>query len=267
MDMINDTILCGLQKWFVHTFEKAGWIVLSHYKSDKNIAYLKKVDSYVTGIDKLLEDIQQRVQNPRGNGIITRDFSTMHSKLVHLKNYMMDLKNVEPLDSPGNNLSIDDMSLQWMKQKYHHMFEKFGWMVLVKLQLDSAHYSSKPDLENVMKLKLNMYNQWIDVLLQSIKHRIETSNDIDSENLKHDLQVMHNNLKILNGAIKNLLTRNIKYINDIDFNDIDFNSNTLTKKTNINNFIGINGGNRDNGDNGDNGDNDTSNSLLLSLFN
>lgn len=274
MEFKDDSTLCGLQKWFVYTFEKAGWIMLSHHKSSKNMAYIKKVDSYVSSIHKLLDDIKQRIDNPRGNGTVSRDFLTMHKNITHLKNYMANLTSVEPLDSSGNNLSIDDMSLQWMKHKYHHLFEKFGWMVLVKAQLDNEHYSSKPDLANAMKHKLNMYSQWIDILLQSIKHRIETSNDIDSENLKHDLLVMHNNVKILNGAVKNFLERNltvdIKNTNNIELkqsllsetsdeiSDTLFNFNIFkepTKKIETNTLIrDLTGGS-------------INNNLLLSLFN
>ena len=79
MEVNNDSTLCGLEKWFVYTFEKAGWIVLSYYKSSRNIVYVKKIDSYISSIDKLLDDIKQRIQNPRGNNTITRDLSTMQN--------------------------------------------------------------------------------------------------------------------------------------------------------------------------------------------
>ena len=205
MEIDNDSTLFSLEKWFVHTFEKVGWIVLSYYKSTKNIAYIKKIDSYTTSVDKLLDDVNQRVQNPRGNNTITRDLTSMHKNLEHLKNYITHLADVEPYDSSENDLCIEDMSLQWMKHKYTHLFEKFGWMILLHSQLNDGHYSNKPKLEKAMQQKLENYSECVDILLQSINHRISTSNDIDIENLKHDLLVMHNNTKILNGFVKHLL--------------------------------------------------------------
>jgi hypothetical protein len=56
-----------------------------------------------------------------------------------------------------------------------------------------------------MRNKLDNYSESLDILLESIKHRADTSTDIDIENLKHDLNVMYNNIKILNGSVKNLL--------------------------------------------------------------
>jgi hypothetical protein len=57
-----------------------------------------------------------------------------------------------------------------------------------------------------MKLKLDNYAKSIEVLLQSMKYRISKSSDVDldTENVKHDIMIMHKNLCILNAATQYL---------------------------------------------------------------
>jgi hypothetical protein len=205
MDTHNDSTLCGLNKWFVHIFEKLGWIILANNKTEKHGSYQKKVEAYGSSVDKLMKDLSERVSNPRGNGTIETDFPTMIKNLEKLKSFLSRLTILEKLNSEGTNLSIDDMSLQWMNHYYKHLFEKFGWMVLVKYNIDAGEYSNKPDLQNHMQSKLDNFSRSIDVLLQSISHRILTTRDIDAENVRYDLMSMHLNLRVLNAATKSLL--------------------------------------------------------------
>jgi hypothetical protein len=207
---MDDTTLTYLDRMFVKIFEKAGWMRLTHHKISQDEDYVKKLDGYIASIKKLIKDINEHINNPRGNNTLTRDLPTMHENLEYLLNYFINITNVEPLDVTGTGeSSIDDMSLQWMRHFYIHVFEKFGWMVLLKSNLDNGHYANKSTLEKYMRNKLDNYADSLDILLESIKHRADTSTDIDVENLKHDLLVMHNNIKILNGAVKNLLTTSL----------------------------------------------------------
>ena len=230
MDTHNDSTLCGLNKWFVHIFEKLGWIILANNKTEKHGSYQKKVEAYGSSVDKLMKDLSERVSNPRGNGTIETDFPTMIKNLEKLKSFLSRLTILEKLNSEGTNLSIDDMSLQWMNHYYKHLFEKFGWMVLVKYNIDAGEYSNKPDLQNHMQSKLDNFSRSIDVLLQSISHRILTSRDIDAENVKYDLMSMHLNLRVLNAATKSLLEQsqyNLQVNNLSPTSDM----NTLTNNT------------------------------------
>lgn len=235
MEIHQDSTLCGLQRWFVHNFEKLGWIVLSTNKISKDTTYQKKVDAYKASVDKLSHDINERVTDPKGNKTIQTDFATMLKNLEKLKLYLSRMESITPINSDGDNLSINDMSLQWMKHYYKHVFEKFGWMVLTSENINAGEYRSKPELEKHMILKLSNYNDSIKVLLQSIKYRISKSDetDLDHENVKHDLKIMHNNLCILNGAAKLLLeeqksmnklekkeTINKLYVNKLNINDL-----------------------------------------------
>ena len=208
---MDDTTLTYLDRMFVKIFEKAGWMRLTHHKISQDEDYVKKLDGYIASIKKLIKDVNEHINNPRGNNTLTRDLPTMHENLEYLLNYFINITNVQPLDvtGTGEDGSIDDMSLQWMRHFYIHVFEKFGWMILLKSNLDNGHYANKSKLEKYMRNKLDNYADSLDILLESIKHRADTSTDIDVENLKHDLLVMHNNIKILNGAVKNLLTTSL----------------------------------------------------------
>jgi len=205
MDTHNGSTLCGLKKWFVHIFEKLGWIIIANNKTENHSSYQKKVEAYGSSVDKLMKDLSERVSNPRGNGTVETDFPTMIKNLEKLKSFLSRLTILEKLNSEGTNLSIDNMSLQWMHHYYKHLFEKFGWIVLVKYNIDAGEYSNKPDLQIHMQSKLDNFSRSIEVLLQSINHRILNSRDIDAENVKYDLMSMHLNLRILNAATKFML--------------------------------------------------------------
>jgi len=217
METHQDSTLCGLQRWFVHNFEKLGWIVLSNNKIKNDETYSKKVNAYSASVNKLLNDVNERAKNSRGNKTVKTDFTTMVKNLEKLKSYLLKMSIFEPLDSEGVNLTINDMSLQWMRHYYKHCFEKFGWMVLVKGNIDVGEYSNKPDLELYMKSKLDNYSRSIEVLLQSMKYRISKSVevDLDAENIKHDIMIMHKNLCILNAATQSLLKKNIMNVREI----------------------------------------------------
>ena len=217
MDNHTDSTLCGLNKSFVHIFEKLGWMVLANNKTGKHGSYQKKVEAYGSSVDKLMKDLSERVSNPRGNGTVETDFPTMIKNLEKLKSFLSRLTILEKLNSEGTNLSIDDMSLQWMHHYYKHLFEKFGWMVLVKYNIDTGEYLNKPDLQNHMQSKLDNFSRSIEVLLQSIIHRILNSRDIDAENVKYDLMSMHLNVRILNAETKSLLgqSQSILQINNL----------------------------------------------------
>ena len=223
---MDDTTLTYLDRMFVKVFEKAGWMVLTHYKMSQDDDYVKKLDGYIASIKKLIKDVNEHINNPRGNNTLKRDLPTMHENLEYLLNYFNNITNVEPLDVTSEDGSIEDMSLQWMRHFYVHVFEKFGWMILLKSNLDNGHYANKSKLEKYMRNKLDNYSESIEILLESIKHRANTSDDIDVENLKHDLNVMHYNIKILNGAVKNLLQTSLnknkeRHVNKVKL-DISF---------------------------------------------
>jgi hypothetical protein len=226
MDTHNDSTLCGLNKMFVHIFEKLGWIIIANNKIEKISSYQKKVEAYGSSVDKLMKDLSERVSNPRGNGTIETDFPTMIKNLEKLKSFLSRLTILEKLNSEGTNLSIDNMSLQWMHHYYKHLFEKFGWMVLVKYNIDAGEYLNKPDLQNHMQSKLDNFSRSIDVLLQSINHRILNSRDIDAENVKYDLMSMNLNVRILNAATKSLLGRSqsILEVNNLSPTSVDSSS-------------------------------------------
>jgi len=244
MDIHKDSTLCGLQKWFVHIFEKLGWMVLANNKTGKHKSYQQKVEAYGYSVDKLMKDLSERVSSPRGNGTVETDFPTMIKNLEKLKSFLSRLTILEKLNSEGTNLSIDDMSLQWMNHYYKHLFEKFGWMVLVKYNIDAGEYSNKQDLQNHMQSKLDNFSRSIDVLLQSINHRILTTRDIDAENVKYDLMSMHLNLRVLNASTKsllqNMLIANLNVNNLSPTSDMNTSDNTTSATSNIMPFMQIN---------------------------
>ena len=185
---MDDSTLQYLEKMFVKLFEKAGWMILAHHKTSQNEEYVKKLDGYIASIKHLLKDIEARINNPRGNNTISRDLPTMHDNLNNLLTFITNISTTEMLDADEEDGAIEDMSLQWMRHYYIHVFEKFGWMILLKTNLDNGNYTSKSKLEKYMRNKLDNYSDSLDILLQSIKFRVDTSKDIDIENLKLNLQ-------------------------------------------------------------------------------
>jgi len=156
---MDDSTLTYLDRMFVKIFEKAGWMRLTYHKMSQDEYYVKKINCYIMTIKKLIKDINEHINNPRGNNTLIRDLPTMHENLEYLLNYFINITNVKPLDVTGTSEdgSIDDMSLQWMRHFYTHVFEKFGWMILLKSNLDNGHYTNKSKLEKYMRNKLDNY--------------------------------------------------------------------------------------------------------------
>ena len=196
-EQIHST-LHGLQEWFKHTFEKAGWMVLAHYRGKNDPTYNSKLDSYVHGINRLNKYLNARSLNSMGNNTIVRDFPVMSKNLTHLLNFISSLRNTilsDKLESSDTELTVEDMTLCAMQHYYRHVFEKYGWMVLTKAKLDNGDYKGK--LQNHKLKKLNLYGESLEVLTQSLLYRIRTCNDVDKNNVEVDLASMIKNLNVL----------------------------------------------------------------------
>jgi len=73
--------------------------------------------------------------------------------------------------------------------KWHkHMFEEFGWMILVKAK--GYDY------------KISAYKKSIDNLLKTIEHLMK---EYEEMNRKHDLNVLHMNTMVLKEAANKVL--------------------------------------------------------------
>ena len=202
--------LHGLHEWFKHTFEKAGWMVLAHQRSSNDKTYQSKLDSYVEGINRLTKYLQARSSNPRGNNTIEKDFPVMIKNLGHLSNFVTSLRTqkLSDVSTPsGKNLAVKDMTLCAMQHYYRHVFEKYGWMVLTKAKLNNGDYKSQPDLEKHKQKKLKLYGESLDILSQSLNHRIETTTDLDKDNVKVDLESMIRNVNVLKSCFNEHLMK------------------------------------------------------------
>ena len=200
--------LQGLHDWFRHTFEKAGWIVLAQHRKEKDMTYQSKLDSYRIGVKKLKQYLKARLNNPMGNETITRDFPNMITNLNHLKAFIKSLANTKlshDTVKSSNDLAVEDMTLCAMQHYYKHMFEKYGWMVLTKKKLDNGDYDKKPLLKNHKETKLKMYGESLEVLVQSLIHRMNTCNDVDKNNVEVDLASMIRNVNVLKSCFNNHL--------------------------------------------------------------
>lgn len=54
--------MLGLNKWYVHLFEKLGWMVLSASKLDRHPEVRMKIVAYENSIRSLIEHIEARIQ-------------------------------------------------------------------------------------------------------------------------------------------------------------------------------------------------------------
>ena len=200
--------LQGLNDWFRHTFEKAGWIVLAQHRKEKDKSYQSKLDSYKIGIKKLKQYLKARLNNPMGNETITRDFPNMITNLNHLKAFVKSLSTANlshDTVKSSDDVAVEDMTLCAMQHYYKHMFEKYGWMVLTKKKLQNGDYDNKPLLKKHKETKLKMYGESLEVLVQSLVHRMNTCNDVDKNNVEVDLASMIRNVNVLKSCFNNHL--------------------------------------------------------------
>lgn len=200
--------LQGLNDWFRHTFEKAGWIVLAQHRKTKDASYQSKLDSYKIGIKKLKQYLKARLNNPMGNETIKRDFPHMIQNLNHLKAFVKSLSTANlshDTVKSSDDVSVEDMTLCAMQHYYKHMFEKYGWMVLTKKKLQNGDYDKKPLLKKHKETKLKMYGESLEVLVQSLVHRMNTCNDVDKNNVEVDLASMIRNVNVLKSCFNNHL--------------------------------------------------------------
>lgn len=203
----HNTTLHGLKYWFVHVFEKAGWMILTLNRNDETTK--TKFESYLQGLEKLHKDLQDRTHNSRGNTTIEKDFVTMAQDVEGLLKQMIEYKKIDLQPSEINassDLVAKDATLCGLHKWYEYKFEKFGWMILVNNKLiregtENAYH------QHLIK-KLDLYKEGLELLAQSLNHRSSTSDDLDKENVEHDLNVMENNVKILLDAFNKKNTSN-----------------------------------------------------------
>lgn len=81
-----------------------------------------------------------------------------------------------------------EVTFMGLNKWYKAMFEKLGWMILAK--------------EHKRTLKVKSYLKSLNDLKASLEHRLTEIQDPDK---KHDLQIMHNNLKHLIESAHKLL--------------------------------------------------------------
>ena len=106
--------------------------------------------------------------------------------------------HLEKVNVEVDDKSSEDVTLCGVHHWYQHVFEKFGWMILLTNKL--KRIPSNTFYFNFVKDKLELYTREVHVLIASLKHRATTSNDVDKENVIGDLNLMAQNLEILLSA-------------------------------------------------------------------
>ncbi len=193
-----EATLPGLYEWYRKTFEKAGWIILAIHKSSSKPEYATKVAAYVSGTNRLIDELKTRLSDPKNNQTIVRDFPNMIKDLEELKGFMSTMGNaLKQAPLSNENVAVQDKSLYGLYKWFKHVFEKFGWMVLVLNKLKYGAYVNQPTLETYMRNKLIMYSQSLEILYKSLEARKNSSNDLDIDNVKIDINSMLRNLTIL----------------------------------------------------------------------
>ena len=198
----NHSTLHGLDHWFKYTFEKLGWVVLAIHKN-KDESHSDKVKAYKSSVKRLINNLNSRLSNPQGNNTIVRDYPVMIEDLKLLLQFVENMSS-SLSEAPKNeaDLAAEDATLCGLQNWFRHIFEKFGWMVLTANRINSGRYANKPVLEQHKRNKINMYKQGIDILYQSLLHRLTTTNDVDKSNVEFDLASMIRNLKILRNCVE-----------------------------------------------------------------
>ncbi len=193
----------GLYEWYRKTFEKAGWIILAIHKASAKPEYASKVSAYVAGITRLSQELQLRLSDPKNNNTIVRDFPEMIKSIEELKGFMSTMGNsLNQAPLSNDDVAIKDKSLYGLYKWFKHVFEKFGWMVLILNKLKYGAYVNQPTLETYMRNKLIMYSQSLEILYKSLAARRDTSNDLDVDNVKIDIDSMLRNLTILRNCVE-----------------------------------------------------------------
>jgi hypothetical protein len=198
-----EATLPGLYEWYRKTFEKAGWIILAIHKSSSKPDYATKVAAYVSGTNRLISELKTRLSDPKNNQTITRDFPNMVKDLEELKGFMSTMGNsLKQAALSAENIAVQDKSLYGLYKWFKHVFEKFGWMVLILNKLKYGAYVNQPTLETFMRNKLIMYSQSLEILYKSLEARRNSSNDLDIDNVKIDIESMLRNLTILRNCVE-----------------------------------------------------------------
>jgi hypothetical protein len=198
----DHTTLCGLNHWFTHMFEKAGWMILAINRKDEQGK--AKVESYLQSLQKLQVDLESRAQNSRGNGTIQKDFVVMALDVKELHEQITEFKNMELKEenlSETSDLVAKDATLHGLHKWFEYKIEKFGWMILVNNKLNRE--GTEGSYHQHLVKKLDLYKEGLELLAQSLHNRESESNDIDKDNVQHDLHVMESHVKVLLNAFNN----------------------------------------------------------------
>ena len=206
--------LQGLHEWYSHTFKIAGWMVLARHRAlneDANVAtdderYEHKLKSFQGGIKRLCKHLTKRMEKSHGNGTVTHDFPKMIVNLQILGQFVEKLNNTgsDVLNENcniGTDLADDDKTLHGLKCMYKRRFEKYGFIILAQGKVQTKQGA----LQQYYQEKINLYRKSLDVLVQSLQHRLNICNtsiegnckDNDTENNAQDLRSMIANVCVL----------------------------------------------------------------------